>query len=72
MLAQSSYLSVNDKRLHFGLGNEKRVSLEIRWPNGKLEAIPDIESDRLVVIDEGSGIARTEVFTLSAARSTGQ
>ena len=32
--AQSSYLSVNDRRLHFGLGTAMSVDLEVRWPNG--------------------------------------
>ena len=62
MLAQSSYLSVNDRRLHFGLGPEKTASLEIRWPNGKVEKIADVPADRLVVIKEGAGVVRTDRF----------
>ncbi len=56
VLAQSSYLSVNDRRLHFGLGGETRASLEIRWPNGGRETIANVTVDRMVVIKEGSGI----------------
>ena len=63
VLAQSSYLSVNDRRLHFGLGMEKTASLEIRWPSGKKEIVPDVAADRLVVIKEESGIVRSESFT---------
>src|SRR5947207_6284147 len=37
VLAQSSYLSVNDRRLHFGLGAATTATLEIRWPNGAQE-----------------------------------
>ncbi len=48
VLAQSSYLSVNDRRLHFGLGGETKASLEIRWPNGGRETIPNVAADRLV------------------------
>jgi hypothetical protein len=62
VLAQSSYLSANDPRLHFGLGAEKTASLEIYWPGGKLETIPDVAGDRLVVVKEGSGIIRSETF----------
>jgi enediyne biosynthesis protein E4 len=62
VLAQSSYLSVNDRRLHFGLGQETVASLEIRWPNGKEERVADIAADQLVVIREGSGIIRRESF----------
>jgi hypothetical protein len=68
VLAQSSYLSANDRRLHFGLGDEKLASLEIRWPSGKLEAIPDVAADRLVVIQEGAGIIRTATFARPSAR----
>ena len=62
VLAQSSYLSANDKRLHFGLGAEKMASLEIRWPSGKTEILSDITADKLVVIREGAGIVRTDTF----------
>jgi enediyne biosynthesis protein E4 len=58
VLAQCSYLSVNDRRVHFGLGAETRASLQIRWPNGAREAIADVPADQLVVIREGSGVIR--------------
>src|SRR5207302_9187193 len=32
VMAQSSYLSCNDPRLHFGLGSASSADLEIRWP----------------------------------------
>ena len=63
VLAQSSYLSVNDRRLHFGLGAETSADLEIRWPNGVTEKIAGIAADRLVVIEEGAGVIRTDTFT---------
>jgi hypothetical protein len=62
VLAQSSYLSVNDRRLHFGLGSETTASVEIRWPNGGHENVADVAADRVVVIKEGSGVVRTERF----------
>jgi hypothetical protein len=62
VLAQSSYLSVNDRRLHFGLGSANSANVEIRWPNGGHENVPDVTADRLVVIQEGSGVVRTERF----------
>ena len=57
VLAQSSYLSVSDRRLHFGLGNAASASLEIRWPNGNVETVPDLAANQLVVIKEGSGVS---------------
>jgi hypothetical protein len=62
VLAQSSYLSVNDRRLHFGLGPATTVSLDIRWPSGTEEKIANVPADRLVVILEGSGVIRTEIL----------
>jgi hypothetical protein len=56
VLSQSSYLSVNDSRLHFGLGAAATVDLEIRWPNGGTEKFARVAADRLVRIKEGSGI----------------
>jgi tetratricopeptide (TPR) repeat protein len=62
VLAQSSYLSVNDSRLHFGLGKAESADLEVRWPNGATEVIKGIAADRLVVIREGAGIVKTDTF----------
>ena len=61
-MAQTSYLSVNDRRLHFGLGAETKASIEVRWPNGRLEKIEDVTGDQLVVVREGAGIVRRESF----------
>src|ERR1700675_370303 len=62
VMAQSSYLSVHDRRLHFGLGAATAASLDIHWPNGGRESIANVAADRLVVIREGSGIIRAERF----------
>jgi len=62
LAAQSSFYSVNDPRLHFGLGAAATADLTIRWPNGAAEAIPNVAADQLVTIREGSGIIRRESF----------
>ena len=62
VLGQSSYLSVNDRRLHFGLGAEKKADIEIRWPNGKAERLAEVACDRLVVVREGHGIISQREF----------
>lgn len=59
VLSQSSYLSANDPRLHFGLGSEKSASLEIYWPSGAKEAVERVEANRLVLIREGAGVIKT-------------
>jgi hypothetical protein len=60
--AQASFYSTNDRRLHFGLGNEMTADLTIRWTNGVTETIPKVAADQLVVIREGAGIIRKQKF----------
>ncbi|MBI1787192.1 MAG: CRTAC1 family protein [Acidobacteria bacterium] len=56
VLGQSSYVSQNDSRLHFGLGQAARVErIVVRWPNGAVEEFPGVAADRLVLLEEGSG-----------------
>ena len=61
--AQSSYLSVNDRRLHFGLGAAPTADLEIRWPSGARESLKAVPADRLVTVREGEGVVKTEIFS---------
>ena len=62
VLAQSSFYSVNDRRLHFGLGAEKSADLTVRWTNGATESIPNVAADQLIVIREGKGIIGKKAF----------
>jgi hypothetical protein len=62
VLSQSSYLSVNDSRLHFGLGPAATVDIEIRWPLGRVERLSRVPADRLVHVTEGAGITRAQSF----------
>jgi len=59
--AGSSYLGQSDLRVHFGLGASTRADrVEIRWPNGDTETVPDVPANQIVTITEGRGItART-------------
>ena len=57
--AQSSFYSVNDRRLHFGLGSERSANLTVRWTNGGVETIENVAANQLVVIREGAGIIRS-------------
>ena len=56
VMAQAGFLSVNDKRLHFGLGKVDKVDVEVRWPSGVRQQFAGVQSDRLVTIDEIRGI----------------
>jgi len=52
-----SYQSSSDKRVHFGLGDEKAVrSVEIRWPSGTRETLQLPSVDHFYTITEGKGI----------------
>ncbi len=62
VLAQSSYLSVNDRRLHFGLGPATTATAEIRWPSGAVEQVAINSVNQLVEITEGAGVTRTQAF----------
>ncbi len=56
VLSQSSFLSNNDTRLHFGIGANKTVDLVIRWPSGKIDNFSAVMANRLALIDETSGL----------------
>jgi hypothetical protein len=56
VLAQSSFYSVNDRRLHFGLGQEQTVDLEIHWPSGAKDVLAKVKPDRIITVKEGLGI----------------
>jgi hypothetical protein len=59
----TGYFSQNDLRLHFGLGDAKKVDLlEIRWPSGAVDALKDLEVNRLYVIQEGGKILKIDAF----------
>ena len=62
VLSQSSYLSVNDRRLHFGLGSVDTVDIEIRWPLGRVEKLSAVRAGQLIHVTEGSGITRAQQF----------
>jgi len=62
VLAQSSFYSVSDRRLHFGLGAESVAYLTVRWTNGEIETVPNVAADQLVIIREGAGIIHKQKF----------
>jgi hypothetical protein len=46
------FCSQNDRRLHFGLGNERLGRVTIRWPSGRQQTVDGLAPDRLHVITE--------------------
>ena len=47
-----SYLSANDKRIHFGLGDEKQANVEIWWPSGAHQQLKGVQADRFLNVEE--------------------
>lgn len=59
LLSQSSYISQNDLRIHFGLGKVQRIDrLRVTWPNGQTEDFSGVVVDSVLHLVEGSGVAR--------------
>jgi hypothetical protein len=48
-----SYLSVNDPRVHFGLGSCAKVDrLSIRWPGGRRQVLKNLSADHYLTVEE--------------------
>lgn len=57
VLSGGSYISSNDQRVHFGLGDATKVdSVEIHWPNAPVEKVQLPGVDRIYTIQEGKGV----------------
>jgi hypothetical protein len=65
VMSQSSYVSSNDPRLHFGLGAETAAEIEIRWPSGLVEKFSSQPANRLLTFKEGVGIVPGRPFALA-------
>jgi hypothetical protein len=62
----SSYCSQSELPLTFGLGRAAKVtSIEVTWPNGKVEKVTGVAANQAVTIREGKGIVRTAPLAAS-------
>lgn len=68
VMAQSSFYSVNDRRLHFGLGPIKQAALEVHWTNGLVEHFPAVEANQLATLTEGQGISKSRLPTMQKTK----
>jgi enediyne biosynthesis protein E4 len=58
VLSGGSYLSSNDLRVHFGLGDSSTVdNVEIHWPSGAVEQVKLSAVDRIFTVEEGKAVA---------------
>ena len=57
VLSGGSYLSSNDFRVHFGLGDSTTIdNVEIHWPSGASEQLKLSAVDRILTVEEGKGV----------------
>jgi len=62
--SSNGYFSCSDLRIHFGLGDAKKIDLiEIHWPSGTVDTLMNLEVNRLYVIQEGGKILKMEAYT---------
>jgi hypothetical protein len=52
VMAQSSFYSCNDPRLHFGLGAAETADLEIWWPTGARQELKNVRANQILTIRE--------------------
>ena len=65
--AGSSYLSQNDLRAHFGLGEATHADrVEVQWPSGARDTIPAVDADQSITIEEGKGLVTRAGLTMRA------
>jgi hypothetical protein len=56
--AAGSYLSSNDRRVHFGLGQDTSLkSVEIKWPSGVVQRLVDVRADQVLTVREPAVIS---------------
>ncbi len=57
VMSGGSYISSNDQRPHFGLGEATDAgTAEIHWPSGKVDMVKLPGVDRIYTVEEGKGI----------------
>jgi hypothetical protein len=58
-----SYLSQNDLRLRFGLGDAGKADrVEMHWPDGKVDALTDVVGNQLIVVEYGGRIVSSTPY----------
>ena len=55
-----SYISQNDLRVHFGLGQAEKADMEVHWPSGVVDRLPAVPANQVVVVKEGSFAVATK------------
>jgi hypothetical protein len=66
--AGSGYLSMNPKQQHFGVGDSRSVDVQIIWPNGERQTLPDLAVNASYTVRQGVGVAEPARPVKSRAR----
>jgi hypothetical protein len=57
------HISQGDFRLHFGLGDQTKASITVRWPTGETEDFGEVEAGQWIVVQQAKGIVKMHQFT---------
>ena len=61
--AGTSYLSQNDLRAHFGLGDASAAErIDVLWPSGRTETITNVMANETIDIEEGKSVVARRPF----------
>jgi len=66
LLSQSSFFSVSDPRLHFGLAKATTANITVRWPNGKTYQYSKVPANHIVRIDQTAGVTQLVAWSHAA------
>ena len=70
VMSGGSFMSSNDFRLHYGLGESSKVDkVEIRWSDGAKETYTLPSVDRYYTIEEGKGLVPSVYDAIAAERA---
>jgi hypothetical protein len=59
----SSYLSASELVLTFGLGQKNKAeTVEIRWPNGQIDRLTNVDAGQMIRVTEGKGVTGSLKF----------
>jgi hypothetical protein len=63
MKSGSSYLSQSELVLTFGLGSKAQAdSVEVQWPSGQVDKLPNVAAGQTVTIQEGKGVVAARQY----------
>jgi hypothetical protein len=63
------HISQGDFRVHFGLAQANKADVSIRWPQGAVETLKDVEANQWIVVREGRGIVERHRLSRDSSAS---